>query len=40
LGGRFAAGERLDWGRGGKGGVEGEGGGSGGEGKAGPTSYC
>ena len=33
FGGRFAAGEGLGWGRGGKGGVEGEGGGSGGEGK-------
>jgi len=38
--GRFAAGEGLGWGRGGKGGWEGEGGGSGGEGKGGPPSYC
>ena len=41
LGGRFAAGEGLGWGRGGKEeGGGGEGGGSGGEGKGGPPGYC
>ena len=40
FGRRFAAGERLGWGRGGKEGGEGDGGGSGGEGKGGPSSYC
>jgi len=39
FGGRFAAGEGLGWGRGGKEGGEGEDGGSGG-GKGGPPSYC
>ena len=40
FGGRFAAGEGLGWGRGGKEGGEGEGGESGGERKGGPPSYC
>ena len=40
FGRRFAAGEGLGWGRGGKEGGEGEGGENGGDGKGGPQSYC